>query len=143
MLWAFTFQLCVPERLIRETGKPWPATQTCTCSCPSPDWRESSYHPFGGRIQGVPHWIWASHGTYTFSFSTTYAGVCVALLVPPCPAGSLGPHPGLAIWMPIQQLVNEAASSSLLCPPSSPSRPVRFSYPSLSPPSHTTVFLLS
>ena len=53
------------------------------------------------------------------------------------------PHPGLAIWIPIQQLVHEAASSSSLCPPSSPSSPVRFSRPSRSPSSHATIFRLS
>lgn len=57
-------------------------------------------------------------------------------------AGSC-PHPGLAIWMPIQQLVKEAASSSSLSPPSSSSNPVRFSRPSLSPPRHATIFCLS
>lgn len=35
------------------------------------------------------------------------------------------PHPGLAKWIPIHQLVHEAASISPLCPPSSP--PAQFS----------------
>lgn len=49
------------------------------------------------------------------------------------------PQPGLAIWIPIQQLVIEAASSSPLCPPGSPSSTVRFSHPSLEPSSQATV----
>lgn len=52
------------------------------------------------------------------------------------------PYPGLAIWMPIQQLVNEAASSSSLSPLSIPSSPVRFSRPLLSLSSHATIFCL-
>lgn len=126
MLWAFTSQLCIPERLRGTESLLSQRTRlTSTFSYPTPKVERIMLTGLEAGKRGFTLGLGTPLNTHpSFLHRSSWGERC-----PPSPSGPQGsllpPHPGLAKWIPIQQLVHEAASICPLCPPSSP--PAQFS----------------